>query len=158
MDYHPGPPEEIQAAVPLNKSFGIVPVERVITEPVEDVAPTPAEEDVHADSLPHAGEEISIPILEPVVVVEPIAGLPITEIPREFRLSSPTASSPIGSTLTLSKMNIAGHLPLPESIVSLSVVFSELPLTTVTSHFRNTCPTSLARAFLHLFNIHRRRY
>jgi hypothetical protein len=56
-------------------------MERVITEPVEDVVCTPAEEDVHAVPLPPAGEGMSIPILEPVQAVQAIAGPPIIEIP-----------------------------------------------------------------------------
>jgi hypothetical protein len=98
--------------------------------------PTPAEEDVHAVPLPRAGEEISIPIPEPVVAVESIAGPPITEIPRDFPLyppSSPTTSSPVGATLTLSMTSTPARIPLPESIASRSVVSYELPVTSVRS-------------------------
>ena len=81
--------EGIQAAVPEPIEQVVPqPVERVITEPVEEGVPTPAEEDVHVVPLPRAGEGISIPIPQPVVAVEPIAGPPITEILREFPLSS----------------------------------------------------------------------
>ena len=69
--------EGIQVAVPGPIEQVVPqPVERVISEPVEEGVPTPPEEDVHAVPLPRAGEEISIPIPEPVVAVEPIAGPP----------------------------------------------------------------------------------
>jgi hypothetical protein len=59
------------------------PVEQAITESVEDVVPSPTEQDVqYVYSLPRTGEGIPIPI--PVVSIEHIPGLSITEIPREF--------------------------------------------------------------------------
>ena len=83
------------------ESVVLQPVERVITEPVENVAPMPAEEDVHAVPLPYAREDIPIPILVPVATVEPIAGLPITEIPRvpSIPRSLPLPAPPYGLLL-----------------------------------------------------------
>ncbi|KAF8488274.1 hypothetical protein F5888DRAFT_1809797 [Russula emetica] len=111
--------EGIQAAVPEPiEQVVLQPVERDITEPVEEVVPTPAEEDVHAVPLPPARKEISIPIPEPVVAVEPIAGPPIIEIPREFLLyppPSPTIRSPVKTTLSVSTTRIARSIPLPET-------------------------------------------
>jgi hypothetical protein len=129
--------EGIQAAVPEPIEQVVPqPVERGITEPIEEVVPAPAEGDVHAVPLPPAGEEISIPIPAPVVAVQPIARPPIIEIPREFPLypvPSSTISSPVETTLSSSTTRIARDIPLPESVASLSVVSSKLPVFPVRS-------------------------
>jgi hypothetical protein len=76
--------EGIQATVPEPiEQVVLQPVERperVLTEPVRGSS-RPCRKDVHAVPLPPAGEGIPIPIPEPVVAVEPIAGPPIIEIP-----------------------------------------------------------------------------
>jgi hypothetical protein len=87
---------------------------------------------------------IPIPILEPVVAVEPIAGPPITRIPREFPLyppPSPTISSPVDTTLSVSTTRIARSIPLPGSVASRFVAPSEL---SVSSESGKIHPTSFA--------------
>ena len=98
-----------------------------------------SEEDVHAVPLPRTGEGTSIPILEPVVAVEPIAGPPITEIPREFHLyppSSPTTSLSVVS----SELSVIFVRPVPPPLPGPSL--SRSPETPPMSVTKST-PSSL---------------
>jgi hypothetical protein len=101
---------------------------------------------------------IPIPIPEPVVAVEPIAVPPIIEIPREFPLyppPTPTISSPVDTTLSVSTTRISRSIPLPGSVASRSVAPSELSVSSVRSvppplpgptpiHLPKTLPTTMS--------------